>query len=80
MKEDGYLSLDKLAVGESAVVSSLLSSGAERQRMMDLGIISGTSVKALQRSPAGDPTAYFFRGAVIAIRSSDAKKILIRAF
>lgn len=75
---DNYFSLDSLPVGESAIVTSLLSGGTERQRIMDLGIIKGTEIKAVQRSPAGDPTAYFFRGTVIALRSSDAKKIIIR--
>jgi len=34
-------------------------------------------VEALQKSPSGDPTAYFIRGAVIALRSEDAGKILV---
>lgn len=73
-----YLSLNNLPVGESATVSSLLSKGIERQRMMDLGLINGTKIKAIQKSPAGDPIAYLFRGTVIALRASDAKKIIIR--
>ena len=75
---DNYFSLNNLPIGESAIVSSLLSKGAERQRMMDLGLINGTEIKALQKSPAGDPIAYFFRGTVIALRASDAKKIIIK--
>ncbi len=45
--------------------------------MLDLGLTFNTEVVALQQSPSGDPTAYFIRGAVIALRSQDASQILI---
>lgn len=73
-----YFSLNYLPVGESATVSSLLSQGKERQRMMELGLINGTEIKALQKSPVGDLVAYLFRGTVIALRGTDAKKIIIK--
>lgn len=45
--------------------------------MLDLGLISGTVVEAMHKSPSGDPTAYNIRGAVIALRSEEAGKILV---
>ena len=44
---------------------------------MDLGLVSDTVVEALQKSPSGDPTAYHIRGAVIALRSEEASKIMV---
>ncbi len=41
------------------------------------GIVRGTKVKALHKSPCGDPVAYMIRGAVLAVRGSDAEKIFI---
>ena len=73
-----YLPLSSLPVGETGIVQKLLSTGVQRRRMLDLGLVSGTPVEALQKSPSGDPTAYFIRGAVIALRSEDAGKILVR--
>ncbi len=72
-----FFTLDKLPIGHRGKVASLLSTGIERRRMLDLGLIKGTVVEALQRSPAGDPTAYFIRGTVIALRNEDANKILL---
>ena len=72
------LSLDKLPIGKKGMVKKVLSDGRLRRRMMDLGIVYGTEIEAIQSSPAGDPVAYGIRGAVIAIRSEDAKKIIIR--
>ena len=71
------ITLNNLPIGHKCVVSSLLSSGNERRRMLDLGIIPNTYIEALYKSPAGDPVAYFIRGTVIALRSEDANKILI---
>lgn len=48
-----------------------------RRRLQDIGLIEGTKVKCLQKSPAGDPVAYLIRGAVIALRSEDSSNILI---
>ena len=72
--------LDTLPIGRRAFVDKLLSDGNERRRMLDLGIVPNTLVEALYKSPAGDPVAYQVRGAVIAIRSEDAKKILINSY
>ena len=72
--------LDTLPIGRKAFVDRLLSDGNERRRMLDLGIVPNTLVEALYKSPAGDPVAYQVRGAVIAIRSEDAKKILINSY
>ncbi|HOQ36136.1 MAG TPA: FeoA family protein [Acetivibrio sp.] len=72
-----YISLNTLPLGERAVVKSLTSNGITRRRMLDLGLVSGTVVEALQKSPSGDPTAYHIRGAVIALRSEEASKILV---
>ncbi len=63
--------------GERAVIHSTLAKGIEGHRLMDLGFVPGVCVEALHRSPFGDPTAYEVMGAVIALRHTDAKNILI---
>lgn len=72
------LSLADLKEGQTARVQDLSSTGSMRRRLRDIGLIEGTHVKCLQKSPAGDPVAYLIRGAVIALRSEDSKKVLIR--
>lgn len=51
--------------------------GAERRRMMDLGILPGTEITVEFASPARDPVAYRIRDAVIALRNEQAQEILI---
>ncbi|MDE6788455.1 MAG: ferrous iron transport protein A [Ruminococcus sp.] len=69
--------LSQLKEGESCTVQSLEISGAMRYRLSELGFISGSDVTCLQKSFSGDPTAYFVRGAVIALRKNDASRIKI---
>lgn len=69
--------LFSLKEGSSANVKTLLNIGSMRRRLQDIGLIEGTRVICLQKSPSGDPVAYLIRGAVIAIRKEDSEKILI---
>lgn len=67
-------------LGDAKVLSTVKvvnidAQGELRRRFFDLGIIDGTSIEVLFRSPFGDPTAYMIRGAVIAIRREDGVKI-----
>ena len=74
-----FTSLNYLPEGIKCKVFSILSTGNDRRRMLDLGIINNTNIEVLQKSPYGDPTAYFIRGAVIALRDEDAKKIIVKS-
>lgn len=69
--------LHLLSLGSCGIVNQLITDGNMRRRMLDLGLICGTNVEALQKSPSGDPIAYAIRGAVIALRSEEASKILV---
>ena len=74
-----HFCLNDIAPGQHAVVSRLQSTGSMRRRLLDIGLVENTDVECLGRSPAGDPSAFLIRGAVIAIRSEDCADILIRA-
>lgn len=69
--------LTQLQEGESALITQLQSVGTIRRRLQDLGMIEGTRISCVQKSPFGDPVAYVVRGAVIALRSEDAHNILV---
>ncbi len=69
--------LNRLPVGKKARVSQLISDGASRRRLLDLGIIDGTEIEPLYKSPSGNPVAYLIRGAVIALRTDVSDRILV---
>ncbi len=60
-----------------AIVKRLDTPREMRRRFLDIGLIEGTKVLCVGRSPANDPSAYLIRGAVIAIRRRDAATVAI---
>lgn len=70
--------LGDISVGDRVIIGTLNTTGSMRRRLLDIGLIEGTEVECVGRSPCGDPSAYLIRGAVIAIRSDDCKKIKIK--
>ncbi|MGI6069673.1 MAG: FeoA family protein [Blautia sp.] len=69
--------LQDIEPGERARIKELCSTGSMRRRLLDIGLVADTEVECLGRSPGGDPSAYFIRGAVIAIRMEDCRNIVI---
>lgn len=70
--------LDRLAVGQRAAVTSVSAEPDQRRRLQELGFVPGGAVMAVQESPWGDPVAYAVCGAVIALRRADARQIAVR--
>ena len=71
--------LDTLQPGESGVIRKISPQcrGPERQRLLDLGLLPGTRIRAELRSPSGDPTAYRVRDTLIALRRPQARLIYL---
>jgi ferrous iron transport protein A len=75
--EEKTIPLHLLPTGSFGKVKELRLLGSMRRRLLDLGLINGTVVESLRRSPFGDPTAYQIRGAVIALRQEEASHIYV---
>lgn len=69
--------LSELKPWQKASVTSLLGDDGICRRLLDIGLTSGAKIECVGKSPCGDPKAYLIRGAVIAIRKDDAKKVRI---
>ena len=67
--------LGGLREGETARVEQVPSGGMGR-RLLDLGLTEGTWVTCVQKAPSGDPSAYLIRGAVVALRRTDANQVV----
>lgn len=70
--------LTDLKVGDTAKVVSIQPASLIRRRLQDIGLVEGTQIKCLHKSPAGDPVAFYIRGAVIALRNEDSVNILVQ--
>ncbi|MCT4595484.1 MAG: ferrous iron transport protein A [Anaeromicrobium sp.] len=76
--DNNEIKLSKLQPGNKCKVVSLLCVGITRRRMLDLGLIPGSYVEAIRKSPLGGPIAYNIRGAIIALRKEESSQILVR--
>ncbi len=68
--------LNNVNIGDCALIKSIKTTDALKQRLYDIGMTPETVVKVLHQSPSGNPRAYLVRGSVIAIRNVDAEKII----
>lgn len=74
---NGTRTLCELPLGGIAAIAHLTGPQRERERLLSLGFIPGSSVRSVLESPWGDPVAYEVCGAVIALRRCDARQIVI---
>ncbi len=77
-EKERITTLDRIAPGEKGVLLALPENFAARGRLTGMGFCKGEAIECVLVSPPGDPRAYLIRGAVIALRQSDAGKIRVR--
>lgn len=69
--------LSQMKPKESAIILKVNTKGSMRRRLLDIGFMEGTKVDCVMKSPFGDPTAYFIKGTLIALRKEEASQIEI---
>ena len=69
------MTLDKLPVGQEAVITREGGEGTLRCRFLDMGLIPKTRVLVRKTAPMGDPLELRLRGYTLTIRKSDAQQI-----
>jgi len=70
--------LNEVKLNNTVIVSNINCKPAIKQRLLDLGLVNGTLITPIFTSPFGNPTAYEFRGNIMAMRDDIAKKINIK--
>ena len=69
------MTLDKLPLGQEAVITAVGGEGAMRCRLLDMGLIPKTRVRVEKVAPLGDPLELRVRGYSLSLRKEDAGKI-----
>jgi ferrous iron transport protein A len=73
------VSLSLLRPGERAVIKSLRSPRPHvRQRLLELGIITGAIVELVRTAPLGDPLELKINGYRLSLRRLEAEAIIVR--
>lgn len=72
------ISLKDLKPGEKGRITGLFLQPDMNQRLQDMGFLNGAEVECVYKSPFGDPTAYFVKGTLIAVRAAEAQNIMAK--
>lgn len=71
-------SLALLEVGASSVVDDVTGPRWFRRRLLELGLVPGTSVERIGQAPLGDPLSFRVRGTTLSLRRKDAEWVRLR--
>jgi Fe2+ transport system protein FeoA len=69
--------LAELKPGERGRVAAVGGEHDAARRLMDLGLIKGTTVEVVRRAPLGDPIEVRLRGFMLSLRRSEAEHITV---
>jgi len=70
--------LTSLAVGAAATVAEIKVPAERRSRLLEMGLIVGTTVELVRFAPLGDPVEIKVRGYNLTLRKQEAEQILVR--
>ena len=69
--------LTKLKINTTGIIKEINCTSSIKRRLLDLGLVPNTSITPIMKSVSGDPMAYEVRNIILAIRKSDADKIIV---
>lgn len=69
------MTLDKLKIGSSGVITAVGGDGLLRCRLLDMGLTPRTRVTLQKVAPMGDPIEIRVRGYELTLRIEEAEKI-----
>ncbi|MBQ7107354.1 MAG: ferrous iron transport protein A [Clostridia bacterium] len=72
------MTLSETEFGKKYIVVKIDVSDSIKRRIFDIGLTKGSLVTPLYCSFLGEPTAYLIRGAVIALRDDETKRIFVK--
>ena len=67
--------LRQVKVGQTCVVKRVHGEGAQRRRIMDMGITKGVEIYVRKVAPLGDPIEITVRDYELSVRKGDAELI-----
>jgi len=70
--------LADLRPGERGVVRAVRGASTLRRRLLEMGFVSGTSVRVVRLAPLADPMEVELHGYHFSLRRSEADTVLVR--
>jgi DtxR family transcriptional regulator, Mn-dependent transcriptional regulator len=71
------LPLSQLNKGEVGIIVRINSRGRLRQRLLDMGVVTGEKIQLKHKAPLGDPLEFTLKGYQISLRKKEAAEIMV---
>jgi Fe2+ transport system protein FeoA len=71
--------LTSVALGSRVTVAEIKLPADSRPRLMEMGLLVGTSIELVRFAPLGDPVEIKVRGYNLTLRKHEADQIFVRA-
>ena len=75
---DDSVSLASLSPGQKGKITGIDLPGAQKGRVMEMGLTAGTTIEVIKVAPMGDPVQYKVRGGHISLRKAEAAFIQVQ--
>ena len=72
------LLLKDMKPGEKGVISAFNISGADRKRLLDMGVIKGETIEMEKVAPLGDPLQVMIKGYHLTLRKGEVEAVTVR--
>jgi len=69
--------LSQLRKGETGVIVRPNSRGPLRQRLLDMGVVTGAEIRLKHKAPLGDPLEFTVKDYQISLRKEEAAEIIV---
>ena len=67
-----------MSPGQKGKITALDLPGAQKGRVMEMGLTAGTTIEVIKVAPMGDPVQYKVRGGHISLRKAEAALIQVQ--
>lgn len=75
IKVGDQVTLEKVLVGTSGVITKISGEGKIRRRLFDMGLTPGAEVYLRKKAPLGDPLEITLRGYELSLRKDEAQYV-----
>jgi len=69
--------LSELKHGEKAVIIKVEGSGVLKRRLLDMGLVRGTEIELIRKSPLGDPLEFLVKGYNLSLRKTECENVYV---
>ena len=69
--------LGELKPKDKGIIRKIEKSGSLKRKLLDMGVIPGSSIEIVKLAPLGDPVDVKIRGYHLSLRKEEASQILV---